>query len=73
MKKVIMKTNYAGPSGTCSPRKSTILEDNEADALVKGGYAEYAVVAEETTTVPKGKGGKAGGKDGAEAGNTSRN
>lgn len=45
MKKVIMRTLYAGPCGNCHPEREIDLQDAEADGLVNGGYAEYASVA----------------------------
>ena len=55
MIKVRMKTIYAGPEGTCQPGKEIDLDKEEAQSLVKGGYAEYATkekpVARETAVV----------------------
>lgn len=36
---VKMRTQYAGPNGTCSPDKVIDLDQAEAQELVKGGYA----------------------------------
>ncbi len=38
--KVRMRTQYAGPSGTCGPGKIIDLPQKEARELIKGKYAE---------------------------------
>lgn len=46
--KVRMKTIYAGPEGTCQPGKTIDLEKEEAQSLVKAGYAEHAPAEKKT-------------------------
>lgn len=52
-----MKSRYAGPNGTCQPNGKISLSDEEAAALVEGGYAEYLnepAAVEETKQVESG-------------------
>ena len=41
MKKIIMKTLAAGPSGSLVPGQVVSLPDEEAKQMVNGGYAIY--------------------------------
>ena len=51
MKKIIMKTLAAGPSGSLIPGQVVSLPDEEAEALLRGGYAVLEKDAEiETAT-----------------------
>ena len=51
MKKIMMKTLAAGPSGSLIPGQVVSLPNEEAKQLVAGGYAVYEKAAEiETAT-----------------------
>jgi hypothetical protein len=41
MQNIRMVTTYAGPNGTCTPGSTVYVDDEEANDLVSGGYAEY--------------------------------
>lgn len=41
MKRVKMKTTMAGPDGCAAPNQEIAVDDAMAEALVKGGYADY--------------------------------
>ena len=51
--KVILKTQYAGPRGTCSPGAELDLPEDEAAELVHGGFATYLVSPPELTPEPE--------------------
>lgn len=46
-----MKAISAGPEGIRHPGKRYMIEKEEAHALVRGGYAEYATIAPPETAV----------------------
>ena len=47
MKTIIIKSIVAGPGGTYQPQQLASVEDDFADALVGGGYAEPVGVTPE--------------------------
>ncbi len=45
MKRVRMRSNYAGPAGSCSAGGEINLPDAEAKGLIEGGYATEIAAA----------------------------
>ena len=48
--KVKMRTNYAGPKGSCRPGHIIDLPEKEARQIVDGNYGWYVVSAIEVTS-----------------------